>query len=184
MHPKYKILPRLCPSQIPIAYRAMFYKIFVAFLFAASLAIVSGLCQTHIPTDMSRLRAHTSQMSSGLLHRAITRSQWTNINKLLIHGPVLSSNARISLDNNIYKKYKIWATNYAIKYIKKHKAVWRRIKETETTQKIAFVRADAEDGLLEAIKNYRPTAIHTNFDIYAASYIRNAIRNGIRCKNK
>ena len=118
MHPKHKILPRLCPSQIPTAYRAMFYKIFVAFLFAASLAIVSGLCQTHIPTDMSRLRAHTSQMSSGLLHHAITRSQWTNINKLLIHGPVLSSNARISLDNNIYKKYQIWATNYAIKYKK------------------------------------------------------------------
>ena len=77
----------------------------------------------------------------------ITRKQWTKINRLLLHGPILPPNARTCLDNNIYKKYHKWATNYAIKYRVKHQHKCRHV----TLQEIQHY---AEQGLLTAIQQF------------------------------
>jgi len=103
----------------------------------------------------------------------ITRKQWTKINRLLLHGPILPPNARTCLDNNIYKKYHKWATNYAVKYRVKHPHKCRHV----TLQEIQHY---AEQGLLIAVQQYNPHTLHTNFSDHAISYIRHTICDGIK----
>lgn len=103
----------------------------------------------------------------------ITKTQWTNINRLLLRGPILPSSARTCLDNNIYKKYHKWATNYATKYRTKHLHKCRHVT-------LQNMHQYAEQGLMTAIQQYHPHTLHTNFSDHAISYIRHTIHDGIK----
>lgn len=103
----------------------------------------------------------------------ISKTQWTNINRLLLRGPILPTNARTCLENNIYKNYHKWATNYAIKYRTKHEHKCRHITLKE-------MQNYAEKGLLFAIQKYNPKTLSTNFSDFAISYIRHTMCDGIK----
>lgn len=103
-----------------------------------------------------------------VVYSEISRKQWTNINRLLLRNPVLPSTARTVLDTNIYKKYHNWAKKYAIKYSEKH------------PHKCKFLAVEdlnrlAENGLWDAIYQYYPETIHTDFCIFAIGYIKSQI---------